>query len=150
MSKFNTGDYIKLIDKENRTEFEESKLIKYNIFLSDIYAFNNRKDYFNLVNALISEEILPQTFRCKILELDGKTSDAIYNLEKSVENLREFEVDFSLEKQKFNNLMHYLYNVSESVLEFGVGFESESGVLSEAEFKSLVKNATDNYISKQF
>ena len=138
-NNLNIKNYIKLLKKPDLTETDKTELFSYKALVEQQISYNRRNEYFSLIQEFLAKKMNPSTFRAKFFEMQQQDVDNLEILEKDVEQLSNFSIDFQVQESPFSRLIDLLYDSSMLANELG----PEDGI-SEGEFKVSIERAFSN------
>ena len=135
-NNFNVQHYIELMSKKNLNEIEERQLSSYKASVESQITYNRKEEYLLLIKKYLAGKIDPHTFRADFLTMQKQDTEALEIMEKNLEQLSSFSIDFGLKEEKFPHLIDLTYD--SSILAFELG--PEEGISDQA-FQVSIENA---------
>ncbi len=134
-NQFNLARYKELLEleKSNKITFLNLELVTYEASIEFQICYNNKENYFSLIDKYLIENISGYEFRSKFLEIEKRNSQTSYVIGQDFQNLEVFTLSDDLEE--FSNL---LVEISTLCLEYDETLDDTLERMSESEFYFLI------------
>ena len=142
MTKFNLSRYQELLAKEDSSTNDVKALFKDPIFKELLSLrssverqvfYNNKKNYFVLIQNYLGERINPNVFRSQFIGIVNKDLTKSHKILHNFEELATFSID--LELDDFSSLFEKIHQICLYAFEF----EDQDDAMSEDKFRDSIE-----------
>jgi hypothetical protein len=142
MTKFNLSRYQELLAKEDSSTNDVKALFKDPIFKELLSLrssverqvfYNNKKNYFVLIQDYLGERINPNVFRGQFIGIVNKDLTKSHKILHNFEELATFSID--LELDDFSSLFEKIHQICLYAFEF----EDQDDAMSEDKFRDSIE-----------
>ena len=141
-TKFNVARYQELLNKinsstKNGIEYfqdpEVLELLACKSSVSNQISYDQKNEYFDLIQKYLDETISPYEFRTAFLGMSNKNREKSNKIFDNLEKLGMLSIEPGL--KEFGSLLSKIYELCLTIVEFGIGDEG----ISEDRFRNLIQ-----------